>query len=119
MFDRKAYMYNYNRTPGSKAAIKKYRKSPKGKAVFRKARLKRFYKLTPDDWDKLFESQGRVCASCKSDDPRHKNGWHTDHCHTTDVVRGILCFPCNAALGACGDSSAKLRAMADYIERWV
>ena len=65
----------------------------------RKYKLKRHYKLTPLEWDKLFEAQGKVCALCKASDPGTKSGWHTDHDHKTGRVRGILCFICNRHIG--------------------
>jgi hypothetical protein len=40
-----------------------------------------------------------------------------DHCHVTGVIRGLLCKPCNFALGNAGDDPARLRAMADYLDR--
>jgi hypothetical protein len=57
--------------------------------------------ITADEWDAIFESQGRRCAlpDCRSDTPRCKYGWHTDHDHKTGKVRGILCAKCNQALG--------------------
>lgn len=42
---------------------------------------------------------------------------HLDHDHATDEARGLLCRWCNLALGHVQDDVAKLRALADYLER--
>lgn len=39
-----------------------------------------------------------------------------DHCHDTGQVRGLLCKPCNFALGCADDDPARLRALADYLD---
>jgi Recombination endonuclease VII len=44
--------------------------------------------------------------------------WETDHDHKTQLFRGILGGPCNRALGLLGDGPARLRALADYLERF-
>jgi len=40
-----------------------------------------------------------------------------DHCHDSGRVRGILCKDCNLVLGWMKDTPARLRALADYLER--
>ncbi|MDR3687190.1 MAG: endonuclease domain-containing protein [Coriobacteriia bacterium] len=40
-----------------------------------------------------------------------------DHSHSTGLVRGYLCSPCNLTLGKMKDSPALLRRAADYLER--
>lgn len=65
----------------------------------------RFYKLTPEAWQELLDSQRGRCAICGTDRPI--NRWHTDHDHrccpgrTTcgQCVRAILCGVCNTKLG--------------------
>ena len=68
-----------------------------------------------------FDRQGRKCAACGSSE--HKNpctngegGWCADHDHHTKQFRGVVCWPCNMALGFVADSAARLRALADYLE---
>lgn len=39
-----------------------------------------------------------------------------DHNHTTGEIRGVLCSPCNTALGHAGDNPVRLRALATYLE---
>lgn len=39
-----------------------------------------------------------------------------DHDHETGRIRGLLCWPCNTALGAFNDSKALLLRAIDYIE---
>lgn len=84
------------------------------------------YKLTPEQWDSIFQAQGGCCANpkCRTTEPG-KNGWHTDHDHSCcagtckkscgKCVRGILCGNCNRALGYVDDSVEKLEGLIDYL----
>ena len=98
-------IYDHGRIP----VIKKKRMQ-----ASRRYNLKK-YGLTQEQWDALFEAQGRKCAICGCTVARR---WTTDHDHANGKHRGILCAPHNAALGAFGDSPELLRAAAIYIEEW-
>lgn len=82
----------------------------------RNRRLKKVYGVVPEQWEALFESQGRRCAVCPRTAPTDKS-WHTDHCHDTGVIRGILCGKCNLMLGHAKDNPETLRAAAFYLEK--
>ena len=43
---------------------------------------------------------------------------HIDHCHSTGKIRGTLCGHCNHALGNMKDNPERLRAAADYLEKY-
>jgi hypothetical protein len=75
--------------------------------------------ITSADWDRIFESQGRVCAVCGSDDPQGNvhGQWATDHDHSTGLVRGILCNPCNIMLGFGRDDPSVLDRGAEYLRK--
>lgn len=73
------------------------------------------YKLTPAQFAGIFASQGEKCAICGGTEPKSKNGWHVDHCHTTEKIRGVLCKPCNTMLGNAADSTAVLRSAIKYL----
>lgn len=77
----------------------------------------RKYGITRAQRDEMFAKQGSACATCDSPIPGFKHGWHTDHCHKTGKVRGILCQRCNLTLGKIDDDAQLLRRMADYIEQ--
>ena len=81
----------------------------------RARRIEAKYGLTSEAWNDLFESQDRRCALCKTHKPGGA-GWATDHDHQTGQVRGILCNPCNLAIGLMADDPERLRAAADYLE---
>lgn len=81
----------------------------------RNYRMKKEYSLTPEQWDQMFADQGSCCAICKSDDPKYKFGWHTDHCHGGSGVRGILCHGCNIGLGGFKDNVSLLQAAMYYL----
>jgi Recombination endonuclease VII len=80
------------------------------------------YNITIEQWEVLFDAQGRVCRCCGTDDPQNSNGrgWCTDHDHETDTLRGIVCKPCNTILGMLGDASDAIRARTslflDYLD---
>lgn len=74
--------------------------------------LKQRFGVTLEQWDALFEVQGRKCATC----PRTEAKWHTDHCHKTGRLRGILCHKCNLLLGYAEDNCDVLRSAINYLE---
>lgn len=78
--------------------------------------LAKHYSITTDEWDAMLRAQGERCAICGTDTPAGR-GWHTDHCHTTGKVRGILCIHCNAGLGQFRDSAEVLSKAAEYLRR--
>lgn len=80
----------------------------------REGKRRREYGLTPKAWQKLFESQGKCCAICGTKEIDHE--WHTDHCHKTDRVRGILCKSCNLMLGNARDNLDILYAAIRYLK---
>jgi hypothetical protein len=41
-----------------------------------------------------------------------------DHCHETGQVRETLCHGCNSALGMLGEDPRRIRALAEYAEKW-
>ena len=75
------------------------------------------YGITPEQYDEMVLAQGGVCAICKKAD--QTVAWagrlHIDHCHTTGRVRGLLCSPCNIALGLIRDDPIVLLGMVDYL----
>jgi len=77
-------------------------------------RAKRFlreYGLTEDALTGLIAAQGGMCAICQ-----YRPAIHVDHDHLTGAVRGVLCFPCNAALGHFKDRIDLLARAASYLE---
>jgi hypothetical protein len=88
----------------------------KGKATYvrlygstREYHLRRRYGIGVADFDAMVEAQGGTCATCPGDPE------HVDHDHETGLVRGILCFNCNQALGNVRDNVTVLRSLASYL----
>ena len=82
----------------------------------RKRDLAARYGMTIEEWDELFIAQGAKCAICGTHN-LGKRQWHTDHCHETGKVRGILCMQCNAMLGFSKDNVTVLNNAIEYLER--
>ena len=84
----------------------------------RQRHLMSSYGMSVEEWDTLFEKQGKACRVCKSTSPRTKNAvWHTDHKHETGKVRGILCSHCNTMLGMAHEDPAIMLAGVDYLKK--
>lgn len=81
--------------------------------------LLRTYGITEEQRNSMELEQGGLCASC-GNPPTGKG--HTaklfvDHCHTTGKIRGLLCHPCNVALGLLRDDPVRIRALLAFVER--
>lgn len=70
------------------------------------------YGLTNDQFNILIEQQDGRCAICGESFGRPC----VDHCHTSKVVRGLLCHACNRGIGDFRDSPEFLRRAANYLE---
>lgn len=84
-----------------------------GAAKARRARLRRDFGITPEQYDAMALAQEYRCAICDT----HAENFHVDHCHATGRVRQLLCSTCNWGLGSFMDDPARLRAAAEYVER--
>lgn len=76
----------------------------------------RKYGVSKSDLQALHEAQQGLCAICKQT-PAPGARLQIDHCHRLGHVRGLLCSPCNRALGLLEDDLKRCRAMLDYMER--
>ena len=76
--------------------------------------LNKFYGITVEVYNQILESQGGVCAICEATPGRRR--LNVDHCHSTNIIRGLLCDSCNLMLGKANDRPEILRLGAEYIE---
>jgi Recombination endonuclease VII len=73
---------------------------------------RRRYGLSQDQYDALLTKQNGRCAICKV---TPEKGLQVDHCHSLGHVRGLLCGPCNRAIGLMKDNPTALLAAAAYV----
>lgn len=96
-----------------------YRKNNPDYALLKKEkRLKRLYGISLDQYNMILEAQDFCCDICNDKlELTNYKAVHLDHCHTTGIIRGILCGSCNRGLGAFRDSAAYLKAAFKYLGR--
>lgn len=82
----------------------------------RERRLLEKYGLTEAAYGAMLAAQGNACGICRRPIRDHGKPLHVDHDHATGRVRGLLCSPCNQALGIFGDTAEGLRRALDYLE---
>ena len=71
--------------------------------------------LTPEMKQQILWRQHDACAICGYEFGQKLGDYHIDHCHQTDIVRGILCDRCNRGLGYFRDTPDFLRQAANYL----
>lgn len=77
--------------------------------------LRRFYGLTLEDYNLMFEEQNGCCKICKRHQIEFKRRLHVDHCHKTGNIRGLLCHNCNLALGRFMDNPVIIQSALEYV----
>lgn len=95
---------------------REYRKRPERKTADQEGYLKRKYGITIADYDRMFDAQNGVCAICLEARPEERT-LHVDHDHETGVIRGLLCFRCNNALGDFREEYELFQRAANYLDR--
>lgn len=77
--------------------------------------IKKKYGLTRTAYDKILMTQGGGCAICGN----LKNRMCVDHEHESGLVRGVLCVPCNTALGALKDNPVFAYQASGYLNKFT
>lgn len=47
------------------------------------------------EYERLLAEQNYCCYICEVHQEEYDSAFHVDHCHATNVVRGLLCAVCN------------------------
>ncbi len=95
------------------------------KACTSDARYLGRYGITPVQMQKLRAVQGGCCKICGTHESDLLTKLFVDHDHAhcgkyqgcAECVRGLLCQPCNSAIGLMNDSPGRLIAAAEYLRR--
>lgn len=80
--------------------------------LYNAKRKAKVYGLTHEQLQAMLDAQGGGCAICGS-----KKLLRIDHCHSSRIVRGILCQKHNAALGLAGDDVNGVVRLLNYLLR--
>lgn len=75
------------------------------------------YGITLEDYNRMFEEQGGVCATCGQPESRAAtDSLAVDHDHETGKVRGLLCSNCNRSLGLLKENIGTLQNLIAYLQ---
>ena len=121
--DLTEYHKRSNRPCGVRSQCKKcyleYPKEKKRRPMYMRDMNLKQYGLTFERYTEMFNNQKGCCKICN----RHlsevnkgkKKALCVDHCHTTGIVRGLLCDKCNRGIGLFNDDIAMLQKAITYL----
>lgn len=78
-----------------------------------------------DQYYKMIEDQKGLCAICNKEETRRNRAGEiskrlcVDHCHETNVIRGLLCHSCNTGIGKFKDDINLLKSAIIYLEQSI
>lgn len=84
-----------------KEYMKEWRASESGKRSLKAGSLRKSTNgaFTLELWETLLKMQGGKCAVCGAPLGDNTRLIHADHCHDSNLPRGLLCHACNLAEG--------------------
>ena len=117
-------LWDQNHPERKQERLRRFRTTEAGKDKAEHDSLIRRFKthgLTLDEYHAMVERQDFKCASCgEVPDTNYggsHDGFHIDHDHKTERVRGLLCDLCNPAIGFLKDSPQRALDVAAYLTR--
>ena len=89
---------------------KKYwENNPDKKLAKIRRRQARFYGMSYEEYEAALKTECEICGK--------KDDLAIDHCHDSGKVRGVLCRPCNRAIGMLGDDFDRVQSAANYLKK--
>ena len=79
-------------------------------------KLKRAYGISYQEYLHMLDAQEGQCAICGTTDTGKRKAFAVDHCHTCGEVRGLLCAPCNTAIGSLKEDLEIMQRAMDYVK---
>lgn len=75
------------------------------------------YGISKEQFKEMLSCCNNSCEICGDEFVKTPN---IDHCHNTDIVRGLLCSKCNAGIGLLNDNIETLESAVKYLSkaRW-
>jgi hypothetical protein len=109
--------YRKNNKEKLRLKAKRYRESDpeRVKRLERNAHLLRKFGITIEQYEQLLWEQKFRCLGCNIHQSKLQKPLAVDHDHKTGKVRGLLCDPCNIALGCVKDSTKILSQLIKYL----
>lgn len=80
-------------------------------------KLQAAFGINIEEYNALLASQNGGCAICGKSPEHNKKRLAVDHCHSSNKVRGLLCSPCNQAIGLFRDSAELLQSAILYLNQ--
>lgn len=77
-------------------------------------RRQHLYKITHEEYEQMILNQKGKCLICE----KQSFELVIDHCHETNIVRGLLCRPCNLGIGYFHDSTKTMINAISYLEKF-
>jgi hypothetical protein len=105
--------YPSNASEIRKEVYKSYRIN--NKDSIRNRKYVKNYGITLDQYNKLFDEQKGCCKICGTHQDELDKKLVVDHCHETNIVRGLLCDKCNRGLGHFNDDVNLLQIAIKYL----
>jgi len=112
----KASLWVKNNPEKREVIKKRYTSKPSSKENYWKNSIWYKFKLTPEDYTSILNSQCGVCYLCDKTPEENGKRLGVDHCHTTGDIRGILCDSCNTGLGMFFDNTEVLQKAIGYLQ---
>lgn len=78
-------------------------------------KLKKAYGIGYEEYQTMLAAQDGMCAICGTLDTGKRRAFAVDHCHTCGEVRGLLCSPCNTAIGSLKEDLGIMQRAMDYV----
>jgi Autographiviridae endonuclease VII len=83
------------------------------KSCMQTYQLKYKYNISSEQYEQMFADQEYRCKICEIEPTNAV--LFVDHCHDTGKIRGLICSPCNLALGHLKDSAWLCERAAKYL----
>jgi len=100
-----------------KLRLEKYSKTRVYKNLAKQYQIKYKFKLSIEDWNKMYNNQNGCCAICEIHQDKLNKNLAVDHDHKTGKVRGLLCQTCNTAIGLLKDNIEILNKAIKYLNK--